>query len=55
METKNLIIACIWAFVMLSIVVIFFKGGMEFVGYLILFSIALIASLIVAYAMPEKK
>ena len=53
METKNLIIAFTWTFVLVSVVVLSGEGfGMSFVGYLIFFIMALGATLAVDALVP---
>ena len=55
MESKNLIIAFTWTFVIVSVVVLSWQGyGMEFVGYMMFFVMALVASLTVETLMPGK-
>lgn len=55
MESKNLIIAFTWTFVLVSLVVLSWQGyGMEFVGYVMFFVMALVASLAVEILMPGK-
>jgi len=53
MESKNLIIAFTWTFVLVSVVVLSWEGyGMEFVGYVIFFVMALVATLAVDALIP---
>jgi hypothetical protein len=53
MESKNLIIAFTWTFVLVSIVVLSWQGyGMEFVGYVMFFVMALVATLAVDALVP---
>jgi len=48
MKSKNLIIAFTWIFVLVSVVVLSWQGyGMEFVGYVMFFVMALVATLAV--------
>jgi hypothetical protein len=56
MESKNLIIAFIWTFVIVSLLVISWKGsGMVFAGYLLFFVIALVSTLAVEAMIPRTK
>jgi hypothetical protein len=53
MESKNLIIAFTWTFVLVSVVVLSWQGyGMEFVGYVMFFVMALVATLAVDALVP---
>ena len=53
MENKNLIIAFTWTFVLVSVVVLSWEGfGMSFVGYLMFFVMALVATLVVDALVP---
>ena len=53
MESKNLIIAFTWIFVLVSVVVLSWQGyGMEFVGYVMFFVMALVATLAVDAMIP---
>jgi hypothetical protein len=53
LESKNLIIAFTWTFVLVSVVVLSWQGyGMSFVGYLIFFVMALVATLAVDALVP---
>jgi len=53
MESKNLIIAFTWTFVLVSVVVLSWEGyGMEFVGYMMFFVMALVATLAVDALIP---
>ena len=53
MESKNLIIAFTWIFVLVSVVVLSWQGyGMEFVGYVMFFVMALVATLAVDALIP---
>ena len=53
MESKNLIIAFTWTFVLVSVVVLSWEGfGMSFVGYMIFFVMALVATLAVDALIP---
>jgi len=53
MENKNLIIAFTWTFVLVSVVVLSWEGfGMSFVGYLMFFIMALVATLVVDALVP---
>jgi hypothetical protein len=54
METKNLIIAFTWTFVLVSVVMLSGEGfGMSFVGYLMFFVMALVATLAVDALVPS--
>ncbi|NQT09298.1 hypothetical protein HQ586_09490 [Candidatus Bathyarchaeota archaeon] len=56
MESKKLIIAFVWTFVLASIVIISLEGGgMTFGGYLIFFLIALTSTAAVEALMPGAK
>ena len=53
MESKNLIIAFIWTFVLVSVVALSWEGfGMSFAGYMMFFVIALVATLAVETMIP---
>ncbi len=53
MESKNLIIAFTWTFVLVSVVVLAWQGfGMSFVGYMMFFVMALVATLAVEAMIP---
>jgi cobalamin biosynthesis protein CobD/CbiB len=53
MESKNLIIAFTWTFVLVSVVVLSWQGqGMEFMGYMMFFVMALVATLAVDALIP---
>ena len=53
MESKNLIIAFTWTFVLVSVVVLSWQGqGMEFMGYMMFFVMALVATLTVDALIP---
>ena len=53
MESKNLIIAFTWTFVLVSVVVLSWQGqGMEFMGYMMFFVMALVATLAVEALVP---
>ncbi len=53
MESKNLIIAFTWTFVLVSVVVQSLEGfGMSFAGYMMFFVMALIAALAVEALIP---
>jgi len=56
MESKNLIIAFTWTFVLVSVVVLSWQGyGMEFVGYMMFFVMALVATLAVEALVPGEQ
>jgi archaellum biogenesis protein FlaJ (TadC family) len=56
MESKNLIIAFVWTFVLVSTVILSLEGfGMSFVGYMIFFFIALVSTVAVEIMIPDKK
>lgn len=56
MESKKLIIAFVWIFVLAVIVILFLQeSGMNFAGYLILFFIALASTVAVETMIPDKK
>ncbi len=53
MESKNLIIVFTWTFVLVSVVVLSWEGfGMSFVGYVMFFVMALVATLAVDALIP---
>ena len=53
MESKNLIIAFTWTFVLISVVVLSWEGfGMSFAGYMLFFVMALVATLAVNAMIP---
>jgi len=53
MESKNLIIAFTWNFVLVSVVVLSWQGqGMEFMGYMMFFVMALVATFAVDALIP---
>ena len=53
MESKNLIIAFTWTFVLVSVVVLSWQGqGMEFMGYMMFFVMALVATIAVDALIP---
>jgi hypothetical protein len=53
MESKNLIIAFTWTFVLVSVVVLSWQGNeMTFGGYMLFFFMALLATLAVATTIP---
>ena len=55
MENKKLIIAFVWIFVLAVIVILFLEGfGMNFVGYMILFFIALASTVAVETMIPAR-
>ena len=56
MESKKLIIAFVWTFVLVAVVILSLEGfGMTFAGYLILFFIALVSTVAVETMIPDKK
>ena len=56
MESKKLIIAFVWTFVLASIVIISLEGGgMTFGGYLVFFLIALTSTVAVDALIPGEK
>jgi len=55
MESKNIIIAGIWAAVIIIVIGFFITGtSLEFLGYLILLAIAFIFSLVTEFLIAEK-
>ena len=55
MESKNLIIAFVWTFVLTAIVIAFLEGGgMTFAGYFVFFLIALVSTLAVNALIPDE-
>jgi hypothetical protein len=56
MENKKLIIAFVWTFVLVAIVILSLEGfGMTFAGYMIFFFIALASTMAVETMIPDKK
>ncbi|HUS78342.1 MAG TPA: hypothetical protein VM050_06755 [Patescibacteria group bacterium] len=56
MESKKLIIAFIWTFVLAAIVIVSLEGGgMTFAGYMVFFFIALVSTVAVETMLPEKE
>ena len=56
MESKKLIIAFVWTFVLVAIVIVFLEGGgMTFFGYMVFFFIALVSTVAVETMIPEKE
>ncbi len=56
MESKNLLIAFIWTFVLVSVLVLSGERyGMEFVGYMIFFVMALVSTIAVEVIIPGSK
>jgi len=56
MESKNLIIAFAWTFVLVSVVVLSSQGyGMEFMEYMIFFVMGLMATLAVETLIPGSR
>jgi hypothetical protein len=56
MESKKLIIAFVWTFVLAAIIIISLEGGgMTFVGYMVFFFIALASTMAVETMIPDKK
>jgi hypothetical protein len=56
MESKNLIIAGIWTFMLTTILILNWQDtGLIFTGYLLLFFIALISTTAVGFWIPEAK
>ena len=56
MKSKNLIISFVWTFMLATVLILSWEGfGMTFVGYLILFFIALVSTVTVEILIPEKK
>jgi hypothetical protein len=55
MESKKLIIAFVWTFILTAVVLVFLEeGGMSFVGYMVFFFVALASTLAVETLIPEK-
>ncbi len=55
-ESKKLIIAFVWTFVLAAIVIVSLEGGgMTFAGYFIFFFIALASTMAVETMIPDKK
>ena len=56
MESKKLIIAFVWTFVLAAIVILSLEGsGMTFAGYMVFFFIALVSTIAVETMIPEKE
>ena len=56
MESKKLITAFVWTFVLAAIIIVSLEGfGMTFAGYMIFFFIALVSTVAVETMIPEKK
>ena len=56
MESKKLIIAFVWTFVMAAIVIVSLEGGgMTFAGYMVFFFIALASTMAVETMIPDKR
>jgi hypothetical protein len=55
MESKKLIIAFVWTFVLVAVVLVFLEeGGMSFIGYMVFFFVALASTLAVETMIPDK-
>lgn len=56
MESKKMIIAFVWTFVLAAIVIMSLEGGgMTFAGYMVFFFIALASTVAVETMMPDEK
>ena len=56
MESKKLIIAFVWTFVLAAIVIVSLEGGgMTFAGYMVFFFIALVSTIAVETMIPDKR
>lgn len=56
MESKKLIIAFVWTFVLAAIVIVSLEGGgMTFAGYMVFFFIALASTMAVETMISDKK
>ncbi len=56
MESKKLIIAFVWTFVLVAIVIVSLEGGgMTFAGYLVFFIIALTSTVAVDALLPGER
>ena len=56
MESKKLIIAFVWIFVLAAIVIVSLEeGGMTFAGYLVFFFMAMTSSVAVEALMPGER
>lgn len=56
MESKKLIIVFVWMFFLMATVMLYLEGfGMSFVGYLIIFFMALVSSFAVETLIPERE
>jgi len=55
MESKNLIIAFVWIFVLISLVTLSLEGfGITFVGYILFFATAFVSTIAVEAIIPDK-
>ncbi len=56
MESKKLIIAFVWTFVLAAIIIVSLEGfGMTFAGYMVFFFIALVSTVVVETMIPVKE
>ena len=56
MESKKLIIAFVWIFILAAIVIVSLEeGGMTFAGYLVFFFMAMTSSVAVEALMPGER
>jgi len=55
MESKKLIIAFVWTFVLAAVVLVFLEGGMSFFGYMVFLFVALASTLAVETLIPDKE
>ncbi len=56
MESKKLIIAFVWTFVLAAIIIVSLEGfGMTFAGYMVFFFIALVSTVAVETMIPVKE
>ena len=56
MESKKMIIAFVWTFVLVAVVILSLEGfGMTFAGYMVFFFIALVSTVAVETMIPDEK
>ena len=56
MESKNMIIAFAWTFVLVSVVTLYLQGEqLSFMGYLMFFTVALVATFFIEAIIPGTK
>ena len=56
MESKNMVIAFAWTFVLVSVVTLYLQGEqLSFMGYLMFFMVALVATFFIEAIIPGTK